>query len=318
MQARELRMSHDADEPAKYHIFRQVLGMRRPICLVYLALVSAATPAELLNSFRSSAVQSAYGKVSEIAFSSGFVELESGALAHHVPYAMKDFQFPERVWVIGYRTEILDRQGKNPRENYLCHTFMADQRVAQHNDNELLGIYSDAFTPEVRLPEGFGIRLSAGERLHWMPMFNNRTHESVRIEMKVVVTLIRDRDLKQPLKPLYASLRSVQVPHLFFVEPGKDERQTAFTLPFDGTIHFLGTHIHPYGASVELFNVSRNELVWKGKREKQPDGPMQVYSSGDGYRFRAGETYRITSVYENTNKDRIDAMAGLFMLYSRD
>jgi hypothetical protein len=80
----------------------------------------------------------------------------------------------------------------------------------------------------------------------------------------------------------------------------------------------MGTHIHPHGVSVELFNVSRNELVWKGTREKQPDGPMQVYSSGDGYSFRAGETYRITSVYENPNQDKIDAMAGLFMLYSRD
>ena len=47
-----------------------------------------------------------------------------------------------------------------PRENYLCHTFFGDQRVTQHDDREMLALYSDAFTPEVRLPEGFGFRLS--------------------------------------------------------------------------------------------------------------------------------------------------------------
>jgi hypothetical protein len=292
--------------------------MGRLVCLLYVVFTSAAAPADLLTAFRPSAVQSQHGKVSEVAFSSGFVELEPGALAHHVPYAMKDFQFDERVWVVGYKTEIVDKRAGNPRENYLCHTFFADQRVAQHNDDELLGVYSDAFTPEVLLPDGFGIPLAAGDRLHWMPMFNNRTEESVGVEMKVVVTLIRNRDLQKPLKPLYASLRSVQVPHLFFVPPGKDERQSTFVLPFNGRIHFLGTHIHPYGVSVELFNVSRNELVWRGKREKQPDGPMQVYSSTNGYPVTAGETYRVTSVYDNPNKNNVDAMAGLFMLYSRD
>jgi hypothetical protein len=253
-----------------------------------------------------------------VEFSTGFVELESGALAHHVPHAMMDFRFDERVWVIGYRSEVIVKARGKPGENYLCHTFFADQRVDQREDDELLGIYSDAFTPEVRLPEGFGIPLSPNERLHWMPMFNNRTGESAGVVMKVVVTLIREGDRRKPLKPLYASLRSVQVPHLFFVPPGKDERQLTFVLPFNGKIHFLGTHIHPYGVSIELYNVSRNEPVWKGSREKQPDGPMQVYSSRDGYAVHAGETFRITSVYQNPNQEKIDAMAGLFMLYSRD
>ena len=166
--------------------------------------------------------------------------------------------------------------------------------------------------------DGFGIRLLANERLHWMPMFNNRGDEAARVEMKVMITVIRAKDLKKPLKPLYASLRSVQTPHLFFVPPGRDVRQITFELPFDGKIHFLGTHLHPHGVSIELSNISRREQVWKGARKSDPAGPMEVYSDSGGYRVRAGETYKITAVYENPSKDPIDAMAGLFMLYSRD
>jgi hypothetical protein len=45
---------------------------------------------------------------------------------------------------------------------------------------------------------------------------------------------------------------------------------------------------------------------------------MQVYSDRRGYPVKAGETYRITAIYENPTAEKIDAMAGLFMLYSRN
>jgi hypothetical protein len=62
---------------------------------------------------------------------------------------------------------------------------------------------------------------------------------------------------------------------------------------------------------MELYNVTRGERVWLGK-------PREVYSSVQGYAVHAGETYRVTAVYENTTKAPIDAMAGLFIFYSRD
>ncbi len=273
--------------------------------------------AEVLKDFHPSSEISAYGTTSEVEFSTPLMELEPGALAHHIPVSMKNLRFAEPVWVIGYKTSIIGAQGQPPRQNFLCHTFLADQHVDQHPENELKGIYSDAFTPEVHLPAGFGVHFSANEALHWMPMFNNRGDQPALVAMKVAVTLIREKDLKKPLKPLYASLRSIQVPHLFFVPPGHDERTVTFNLPFEATIHFLGTHLHPYGASMELFNLSRNELVWKGRRTGGPESPMEWYSSVEGYVVHAGESLRIKSVYDNPAKEEIDAMAGLFMLYAR-
>jgi len=293
------------------------------VCLVFAAQVGELLPSvseneELLTRFRPSAIRSDFGAASEVEFSTRLLELDAGALAHHLPQAMSNFQFAEPVWVIGYRTEILDVQSKMPRENYLCHTFLADQRVSQREDDEVKGIYSDAFTPEVRLPDGFGIPFSPDDRLHWMPMFNNRGEEPTRVMIKAVVTVIRGKDLKKPLTPLYGSLRSVQIPHLFFVQPGREERHVSFEAQFNGRIHFLGTHVHPHGVSIELYNVSRREQVWKGTRKNGPNGAMQFYSSAAGYPVQAGETYRITAVYENPTPDKIDAMAGLFMLYSRE
>lgn len=275
-----------------------------------LGVAAAAAAAEPLTQFRPSAATSQYGAVSEVEFSTPLLELEPGSLAHHLPHAMKDYRFAEPVWVIGYRTQVLDAQGKAPMANYLCHTFFGDQRVVQRQDQEMLAVYSDHYTPEVRLPEGLGIRLTPEENLHWMPMFNNRDADPTRVAMKVTLWVIREKDARKPLRRIYSTLRSVQVPHLYFVPPGRDEKQVTFQAPFDGRIHFLGIHIHPYGESMELYNATRQELVWKGR-------PREVYSSGEGYPVRAGETYRITAVYENPTKAPIDAMAGLFLFYSR-
>src|SRR5262249_36061413 len=107
----------------------------------------AATAPELLPRFPPSSIPAAYGLASVVHFSTGLVELESGVLAHHLPRAMRDFWFNEPVWVIAYRTDLTDARGNRPAENYLCHTFFSDERVDQRQENEIKGIYSDAFTP---------------------------------------------------------------------------------------------------------------------------------------------------------------------------
>ena len=160
---------------------------------------------------------------------------------------------------------------------------------------------------------------SARDRVHFMPMFNNRTDHTQRVRMDVEVLLIRERDLRKPLQTLYSTLRSVTMPHLYFVPPNRHERQTTFDLPFAGRIHFMGTHIHPYAESMEVFDVSQGRSVWRGKPAAQLDGgrnTMDTYSSVVGYPVHAGDTFRVTSVYNNPTSDKIDAMAAVFFFYS--
>ena len=110
------------------------------------------------------------------------------------------------------------------------------------------------------------------------------------------------------------------IPHLFYVPLHRHEQQITIELPFDGRIHFIGTHIHLFGESIELFNVSRQERVWK--RTMKPDrvgsAHMEVYSSAQGYPVRAAETHRLTSIYDNPTSHDVDGVTGIFMFYSLD
>jgi hypothetical protein len=294
--------------------------VRAAILLVWLGALSLSA-ADVLGDFRPSPSRSVYGAISNVEFSTELIELDAGVLAFHPDRAMRDFFFAEPVWIIGYQTEVLDGRNSRPRENYLCHTFFGDQRVTQHDDREMLALYSDAFTPQVRLPDGFGFRMAAGESIHWMPLFNNRQDEPVRIRIKGVISVIREKDLSKAMRPLYSTLRSVNTPHLFFVKPGRHEFQKSFQAPFDGRIHFMGTHIHPYGVSVELYDVTNARMVWRSTRRLDNAGQMigmDTFDSGSGYAVKAGDMFRITAVYDNPTSAPIDAMAGLFISYSRN
>ena len=287
------------------------------VCLGPLSLGAA----DLLSDFHPSTVRSDFGTVSSVEFVTELIQLEAGVLAFHPDHAMRDFKFAEPVWIIGYQTEVLDARNAHPSENYLCHTFFGDQRVTQHDDREMLAIYSDAFTPDVRLPDGLGFRLAAGEPLHWMPLFNNRQEEPVRIRMRAVIFVIREKDRSKAMRTLYSTLRSVNTPHLFFVEPGRHEFQKSFQAPFNGRIHFIGTHIHPHGVSIELYDETNGRLIWRSKRSLDQAGQMigmDTFGSQSGYAVKAGDMFRITAIYDNPTAAPIDAMAGLFISYSRN
>jgi hypothetical protein len=81
----------------------------------------------------------------------------------------------------------------------------------------------------------------------------------------------------------------------------------------------MGTHIHPYGVSIELINVTRNETVWKAIGSRSSKGElmsMPVYTNPEGYVVRPDDQFKLVAVYENTSAKSIDAMAGVFVLYA--
>jgi hypothetical protein len=231
-----------------------------------------------------------------------------------------EIRFPEDLWVVGYHTEMLDAAGQRISREFQCHTFFGSSMPQHHSNDDVIGLFSDGYTESIEMPPGFGIVFKAGEKILWNPMFNNRNLERRPAAMRLVLEVIRAKNLKQPLKPLRTTFRTIRQPgDLYFVLPGRDVRETVFQLPFSGTIHVIGTHIHPYGVSIELFNVSRNELVWKAIGSRDSSGrlmQMPVFRSTEGYTFRADERFTLRAVYENPTSKKIDAMAGVFLLYS--
>ena len=230
--------------------------------------------------------------------------------------------FEEDNWLVGYRVEMTDAGGQKLDRELMCHTFFGS-RVPRHDfHDELRGIFSDGYTQGIRLPPGFGIFFKAGEKAVWLPMFNNRNPELANASMKVTLELVPARKVSGGLRELHTTFQSVQMPHLYYVPPKKqDARESSFLLPFGGRIHVMGTHLHPYGVSIELINVTRNESVWKAVGTRNEAGrlvEMPVYSSDEGYPVEKDDLFRLVATYENPTERPVDAMAGIFILYAPD
>jgi hypothetical protein len=233
-----------------------------------------------------------------------------------MPPAMK-VVFPEDLWLVGYHTQILDDAGAPLSRELQCHTFVGTSMPAHHSNNTVEGLFSDGYTPGIDLPQGFGIRVKAGETLLWTPMFNNRNDQTTSAAMRLELNVIKGHELTKPLKPLKTTFRSVEEPDLYMASPGTSTHASNFTLPAGSTVHVIGTHIHPYGVSIELVNTQRNETVWKAVGTRGSDGKlisMPVYSDAKGYTIKSGDTFKLIAIYNNPTQHPVDAMAGAFIL----
>ena len=174
----------------------RLLSLRRQFCWA-LASRALSRAGQRSGHFQPAGLESPHGDVKRVRFSTGLVELTSHTLVHSPPGSMRDFRFSEPVWVIWYRLLVFGADGLPADNSYLCHTFFGDQRVVQRQDQRMRALYSDGFTREVMMPEGFGVPFTPLDRVHWMPMFNNRSDRTVQVEMRIEVVLIRDKDLKK-------------------------------------------------------------------------------------------------------------------------
>jgi len=107
------------------------------------------------------------------------------------------------------------------------------------------------------------------------------------------------------------------------VPPGRHEYRTLVTdqlqIPFDTTVHFVGVHVHPHSASLELRDLTTGETVWKGVQESSRSRTgldwIDYFSSEQGFPIYKDHQYELISVYDNPAKERADAMASMFLYY---
>ena len=106
-------------------------GLQRLACqIIPLALtaasVSGALAIELLTEFQPSDRESSYGTVSQVQFSSGLVDLQADTLVQSPKGTRKVLRFNEPVWLIGFKSEIVDAEGQPPQEKLLVpYLFLA-------------------------------------------------------------------------------------------------------------------------------------------------------------------------------------------------
>ena len=102
----------------------------------------------------------------------------------------------------------------------------------------------------------------------------------------------------------------------WLVPPGRQVVRSdvrAGAIQFDGMIHFIKIHLHPYGESVALVDKATGEEVWKGRANNHPERAhllaVDSYSDTAGIPIHRERDYELITVYDNPTDRPIDAMA---------
>jgi len=253
-----------------------------------------------------------------------FYDLEPWSFnVHAEPFMVGIFRPDERVWITRWESNTENEDGSRAPNDIHCHAFFSNARLFQDDGQVYTGLFTDGFTPRVELPEGFAIPVERGRRMLFAPMFNNRRPKGRKASMRLTIDYVPDSKKKRAYRPLRAFTISVVIrPDLYWVEAGRiDERTRVVEAPFKGRVHLAGAHLHPFGEYVELIRESSHKVLCTCRMQKADrlqDERLSIYSSGEGFFVQRGERLRVTTVYNNTSDEKIDAMGGMVLMYDPD
>jgi len=230
--------------------------------------------------------------------------------------------------------EVVDGAGRALPQEVLHHFNLSDpyhRELFLPIGLHLLGASKE--TPQIDIPRVlFGLPLERGQRLIAGAMLANASavaYQGVRVRL---VLRYVPAGRPWPLYRTYPWAIDVQYPlgrpplgsKAFDLPPGRTVRFWEGSPAVGGTILGLGGHLHDYGVSLELKDVTTGEVLWHGK--PITDGPRVLrFPFARFYNWRRlglhivpSHRYRLTAVYENPTSRLIKdggmgAVGGLFV-----
>ena len=134
--------------------------------------------------------------------------------------SLADMSPPALLWITAYRVEVVGDDGKAPApQEFMCHNNV-DFNVARHR--ELFG-WTRNTTPRLftlsqgqfalQFPDGFGVPVMSDEvlLLTTQVLNHNQAKIDVNVRHKVTFDYVLDRDVKEPMRPLFPANGYVMV-----------------------------------------------------------------------------------------------------------
>ena len=231
--------------------------------------------------------------------------------------------------------EVLDESGR-PLPHELLHHF----NLSDPDHRELflpIGLHllaASRETPAITVPWLlFGLPLARGQRLIAGAMLANTSDVAYRrVHVRLVLRYVPG-GRPWPLYRTYPWAIDVQYPlgrpptgsKAFDLAPGRTERFWEGSPAIPGTILGLGGHMHDYGVSLELKDMTTGTVLWRGAPVTDAAGRVITFPLARFYNWRRlgvhlvpAHRYRLTAVYENRTGRYIrdggmGAVAGLFV-----
>jgi len=232
--------------------------------------------------------------------------------------------WPISGWIRGFRIKIHDSRGRPLSRRLLHHVnlFHLERRQLLEPVFERT-IAAGQETDDVSLPSSIGVRIESGAEMALLSAWANESSEELHdVVLDLVVSYLPDNTRPRP-----RDVRSFVMDigfrpgktDAFDVGPGRTVHQRDFVLATGGRILGVGGHLHDYGQSIALMDLTTGKVLFKLDARRDSAGKLTGVGRklfgvrGDGLHLRAGRTYRVIAIYQNP-QDRTLIEGGMGLL----
>jgi hypothetical protein len=216
--------------------------------------------------------------------------------------------FPVDGWLHGYRVEMVDAQGRAIPRQTLHHV-----NVVLPNRRELFSpimlrlAAAGQETAPAMLPRLAGYRVRPGDPVIVTVMMHNPTARDLRgVRLRLHFPYTRSNAVLRPVSvfPFYMDVMPPASLHSWDLPPGRSSRSWEARPAIAARILGIGGHLHQYGVSLRLEDVTAHRVLWEGRPEVDSTGevvgmPQKKFIWRLGVPVRPEHVYRVTAEYFN-------------------
>ncbi|MGH7591292.1 MAG: hypothetical protein ACREL2_07610, partial [Gemmatimonadales bacterium] len=204
------------------------------------------------------------------------------AMMHQIVQPVRRFRWPVDGWLRGSKLVITDAEGHSLDPHLVHHLNLINfsrRQLIYPLYERLLALGEE--TGEITLPRTIGVPVTAGAPMGFVIMWDDRTGLPIRgVQARLVLKWTPAEQLPRPVEvyPVYLDVRDpVGRTAAFDLPPGRTSFHADYTFPIGGRIIAAGGHIHDYGTSISLDDITSGQPrnVIRLDTHLAPDGHIE-------------------------------------------
>jgi hypothetical protein len=215
---------------------------------------------------------------------------------------------PESGWLHAFDYVLLDANGDSVPSEVLHHFKVMDPSRRELFSPVMLHLAgAGAETKPVSLPPQVGCPLEKGDTILVTAMMHNptgRDFEGVRLRITLVYSPRGPWDAPMSGVPFFVHVTPPMEDAGYDLLPGRSQTSIEVRPAVSGPLLGLGGHLHRYGVSLRLEDVTEGRVLWERQATRTADGtvleiPVERFVWSRGPSLRSDHTYRVTATYDN-------------------
>ena len=257
----------------------------------------------------------------------GPLDLPAHQTHHEIAQAPNQyFTIPLDGWLTAYHPQLTDAAGRRLPNRLLHHVAFFNMARADflcpQKPEHIFGAGGEMNDwPD---QPGFGYLVHKGDRILVSAMFHNTSAMSysqvfleVQMDYQTVAAAATER---KSIYPAWFDVKGCG-PSGYDLTPGRNVTSDQFTLAYSGKLIGVGGHLHDYGRSLVLEDVTRNLTIATlnarlNAQYQMVSIPIKLFTGSGGYPLKKGEVVKVTAIYNNpTGKPIPEGAMGIAVGY---